>query len=103
MEQIDGLTAPKGIEMTPHELALQMIKLYGKEMQMVVAVEELGELQKEVLKALRQRANPKHIAEEIADVEIVLEQLKVMFPEVMEDIDRIKMEKVKRTYEEYLK
>lgn len=88
--------------MTPHDLAVQMIAKFGQEMQMVVAVEELGELQKEVLKALRYRANALHLAEEIADVEIVLEQLKVMFPEVMEDIERIKMEKVKRTYEEYL-
>lgn len=52
---------------------------YGEHMQMVVAMEEMSELQKELAKAIRGKPNRKAIAEEIADVEIMLEQIKIMF------------------------
>lgn len=42
-------------------------------------MEELSELQKEISKALRDKADVNHITEEIADVEIVIEKLKKQF------------------------
>ena len=48
-------------------------------MQITVAFEEMSELQKELCKYLRGRGSFEHIAEEIADVEIMLEQLKMLF------------------------
>lgn len=49
---------------------------YGLEKQMVVAVEELSEVQKEICKYLRGLGNADHMAEEIADATIMLEQLR---------------------------
>lgn len=52
---------------------------YGDRAQMIVALEELSELQKEICKILRGGENFPHLAEEIADVTIMLEQLRLMF------------------------
>lgn len=52
------------------------IQTFGEENQTVVAIEELSELQKELCKRLRGSCdNVESIAEEVADVEIVLAQL----------------------------
>lgn len=48
---------------------------YGEENQMVVAIEEMSELQKEITKFLRGTGNAGNLAEETADVLICLEQL----------------------------
>ena len=52
---------------------------FGKTSQCTVCMEEMAELTKELSKNLRGQDNTAHIAEEIADVEIRLEQLKLMF------------------------
>lgn len=52
---------------------------YGDTAQMIVALEELSELQKEICKILRGGTYFSHLAEEIADVSIMLEQLCLMF------------------------
>lgn len=68
---------------------------YGKEMQMVVALEELSECQKEICKFLRGFGNAGNLAEEIADATICLEQMRLIFG--LNDIACQKMdEKVKR-------
>ena len=51
------------------------LRTFGIENQVVVAIEEMSELQKELCKMLRGRADIDHIAEEIADVEIMLAQM----------------------------
>ncbi len=51
----------------------------GVLLQAIVAIEELSEAQKEVCKLLREEGNLEHLAEEIADATIMLEQLRVMF------------------------
>ena len=56
----------------------EAIKQHGK-LQLVVAIEELSELQKEICKSLRGKANMEHISEEIADAEIMIEQLKLIY------------------------
>lgn len=55
------------------------IEIYGPEMQKTVAVEEMSELIKEICKDKRGNNNYLHISEEIADVEIMLEQLKLIY------------------------
>ena len=55
------------------------VNVYGKTSQCTVCMEEMAELTKELSKNLRGQDNAAHIAEEIADVEIMLEQLKVIF------------------------
>lgn len=60
-------------------LCKQAIMRYGKQGQMIVAIEELSELIKEITKNLRGRDNYAAISEEMADVYIMLEQLIMMF------------------------
>jgi len=55
------------------------VATFGEEPQLNVAIEELSELQKEICKRRRGMENKEHLAEEIADVEIMLEQMKLMF------------------------
>ena len=64
------------------ELLKANIRKNGKQMQMIVAVEELSELQKELTKNMRGKDNLDALAEEIVDVEIMIAQLKLMFPEI---------------------
>lgn len=52
---------------------------FGTNCQLVVALEEMSELQKEICKALRGDLNLMHMAEEIADATIMLEQLRQIF------------------------
>ena len=53
----------------------EAIQLYGEENQLIVALEELAELQKEITKTLRGQGRREAVLEEIADVRIMLEQL----------------------------
>ena len=64
---------------------------YGDKAQMIVAVEELSECQKEICKILRGGENFPHLAEEIADAAIMLEQMCMIFgleDQVCEQMDR---------------
>lgn len=51
------------------------LEKYGIDSQAIIAIEEMAELQKELCKMLRGKADLDHIAEEIADVEIMLAQM----------------------------
>ena len=53
--------------------------IYGEQAQMVVALEELSECQKEICKFLRGFGNAGDLAEEIADATIMLEQMRLIF------------------------
>lgn len=65
--------------LTAEEVYNKAIETYGKEHQCMVAIEEMAELQKELCKNFRGRDNKLEIAEEIADVRIMLEQLTLIF------------------------
>lgn len=78
-----------------------MIVKFGSS-QLIIAIEELSELQKELTKNLRGYDNKKHIVEEIADVQLVLEELKEYFKISQEDIYKVKLKKIKRTKRLYL-
>ena len=58
---------------------LNALSKWGDHAQMIVAVEELSECQKEICKILRGGENFPHLAEEIADATIMLEQLCLIF------------------------
>ena len=68
---------------------------YGMDKQMAVAIEELSECQKEICKILRGEGDLGHLAEEIADATIRLEQLRLMFG-LNEKVCRIMDYKVER-------
>ena len=54
-------------------------KKYGNKAQMIKACEELAELQFAICKYLNGESDGENIIEEIADVEIMTAQLKLMF------------------------
>jgi len=67
------------------KLYQRAISAWDKQLQMQVAIEEMSELTHVLCKALRDRSTvgkEKKIAEEIADVEIMLGQLKEMSPTI---------------------
>ena len=52
---------------------------WGENAQLDVAIEEMSELIKEIIKYKRGLGNKQHMSEEIADVMIMLEQIMQMF------------------------
>lgn len=68
---------------------------WGIDAQVTKAVEELAELQKELCKFLLDDGNMAHITEEMADVEIMIEQLKLIF-ENKEAVKAVKKAKIQR-------
>jgi NTP pyrophosphatase (non-canonical NTP hydrolase) len=82
-----------------YERALnEAITLYGEPSQTINAIEEMAELTKELCKLHFKNGNGDHIREEIADVEIMLSQLRIMFDVKHGEgsIDDIKGEKIAR-------
>ena len=63
--------------MTDNEIFAEAVATFGKKEQKIVAMEECSELIQAISHELRGREH--NIPEEIADVEICLEQLKLMY------------------------
>lgn len=97
-EYIDKVTETKRI-------FRQSLEKYGKEPQCRQLMEECAELIKATNKMLRyadRPAEPEYYAnliEEIADVEIMLYQLKVMFNVSDDEVFKVKIQKAKREQE----
>ena len=68
------------------------IDTFGVEIQLVVAMEECGELIQAISKALRCKTH--NVEEEIADVEIMCKQLRIIYNS--QKVDEIKQDKLKR-------
>ena len=88
-------------EANEKEIYHNLIKKYGKQ-QIIVAIEELSELQKELCKHLRDQTNEKAIIEEICDVQIMLEQIILYFGISALDLDTVKRWKLERTKDRLL-
>lgn len=68
---------------------------WGEQAQMMMVVEEMSELMKEILKNVnRGKDNLAEIIEETADVEIMLEQLKENY-QIADEVEAYKSEKIK--------
>ena len=74
----------------------ETIKRYGDK-QLIVAIEELSELQKELCKYLRGKGNKDHIIEEMADVLIMVSNIREYFSIKDDDISSIIQSKQQRT------
>ena len=72
--------------------------VYGAQMQAVVAVEEMAELTKELCKFQRGGLRPEKLAEELADVELLLAQLRILFGNA-EAVEKWKAKKLLRLRE----
>ena len=68
---------------------------WGIDAQVTKAVEELADLQKELCKFILDDGNMGNITEEIADVEIMIEQLKLIF-ENKKAVKVVKRAKIQR-------
>ena len=68
------------------ETYLEAVETYGKESQLWMIVEETSELLKEICKSKRGENNRMAIAEEIADVQIMLYQAAIIF-DIAEDVE----------------
>ena len=72
-----------------------VIDKWGSKAQLTVAIEELSELIKEICKVKRGIGNVDNLAEEVADVEIMCEQLRYIF-EIDSVVDSWKEAKLTR-------
>lgn len=80
---------------------LDALTAYGTRNQLIVAVEELSECQKEICKFLRGCGDIEHLAKEVADATIMLEQVRFIFEindSVCEQMDA-KIERLKKRIE----
>lgn len=77
-----------------------IIEFYGKDMQLNICIEEMSELIKELCKVKRGKPNRDNIAEEMADVRIIMEQLSIIFDNDAE-VDKWYRFKINRLYERF--
>lgn len=75
----------------------KIIKFYGEKAQIIKAIEELSELTKELCKNINGQIDDRSIEEEIADVQIMLNQLNIIFGFSKADIEYYMNLKIKRT------
>lgn len=75
-----------------------IIRSFGSKWQDMKAIEEMSELQKELCKDLGGQGNTDHIIEEIADVQIMLNQLMIIYGIQEAELEKRMLEKIKRTY-----
>lgn len=68
---------------------------YGSHNQLVVAIEEMSELQKEICKYFRHEGKEQDLIEEVADACIMLEQIIFIFG-FDEDVKKVMEEKLQR-------
>lgn len=84
----------------------RVISVFGSKNQKMQSLEELMELQSALFENIhRETDNRKNIVEEIADVEIMLVQLKEIFniePKEIEEIQDYKLRRLDHTIEKYL-
>jgi len=88
--------------MNPREIYKKAIEKWGADFQILMLFEEVGELMQAISKIYRSKDKGEYdfatLAEEIADVEIMLEQLKIIFG-VEEGVKKIRKIKLKRLEE----
>ena len=84
--QLDACVAEDINKTRENEILLSALTKWGAGMQTVMVFEEMAELQKELCKNLRGKDNRGYIAEEIADVRIMLDQM-VILHDCAEDVN----------------
>ena len=82
--------------MNENEIYEQAVKHYGHLNQIVKGIEECSELIRALARWLEGAPDIGNIAEEIADVEIMIEQIKIMLNSLFEDCDAEKLLELKK-------
>ena len=80
------------------EVFEKAIEVWGERSQLEMAQEESTELALAIRKFIRQQNEKRFLdmAGEIADVEIMIEQIKMMFPTITEKVEVLKVFKINR-------
>lgn len=81
--------------MTEREILISAINTFGEEKQENVAIEECAELIQAI--SHKHRGRNHNIPEEIADVEVMLEQLKII-NNCSAEVEKIRKQKIKRLF-----
>ena len=81
--------------MQSSEIYQKALDKWGTNFQIIMVMEEMSELQKALIKHIRGKGNRSDIIEELADVDIMLEQMKIAF-NCAEDVMIVKSEKLSR-------
>ncbi len=81
--------------MSEIEIYKEALRRWGQEAQTLMMFEEMSELQRELCKSARGKQNRKAIAEEIADVFIMLNQM-ILLHKCAEEVEGQKARKLKR-------
>lgn len=88
--------------MSNQDLYRLALDTFGPEAQVLMVFEEMAELQKELCKNGRAKDNRDHIAEEIADVLIMLEQMMLLHDckELVTAYKAVKLQRLERRIKE---
>lgn len=85
--------------MDKEKIYRKTIGKYGIAAQLDMAIEEMSELTKEICKIKRGKGNYMNLVEEMADVEIMLEQLKMICQIRTSDLHGMKFQKLEQLKE----
>ena len=80
--------------MNREEILRKAIETYGKDSQAKMMIEEMSELTKELCKLFRGEGDTGHILQEMADVQIMLDQMRMIFADTSE-LEKAKVERLK--------
>ena len=81
--------------MNREEILRKAIETYGKDSQAKMMIEEMSELTKELCKLFRGEGDTGHILQEMADVQIMLDQMRMIFGDTSE-LEKAKVERLER-------
>ena len=80
-----------------YEVYSQALNKWGAESQTMILFEEMAELQNAICKYIRKRNNIYDVATEIADVQIMAEQMSILFgKEIVDSEKERKFERLKK-------
>lgn len=88
--------------MDKEKIYAALLKQNGSDNQISVAIEEMAELTKELTKSLRKKGNRMRVIEELSDVEICLDQIKIMFSVKTSEMVLFKQFKLDRLEQYYI-
>lgn len=84
--------------MTEIEIYKAALEKWGPDAQTLMVFEEMSELQKELCKFSRGKKNKDAIAEEIADVQIMIEQM-IILHQCRKEVEDYKLRKLNRLFD----
>ena len=101
MSEIENMNISQDIELNKDKIYKAALSTWGRSPQILVCIEEMAELTKELIKFERGKGSLENIAEEIADVSIMLEQMALVFDchNQIVEFKQFKLDRLKNTLE----